>query len=73
MFHYCRSRGDETQIEEKLETPHVVSYETEVQIFFQPGEGGSKGGVVLPVREIGGVILALGFRPLLIRSSLWKF
>ena len=23
----CRSRGDETQIKEKLETPHVVSYE----------------------------------------------
>jgi hypothetical protein len=27
----CRSRGDETQIEEKLETPHVVSYEMEAR------------------------------------------
>ena len=26
----CRSRGDETQIKEKLETPHVVSYEPDL-------------------------------------------
>jgi hypothetical protein len=25
-FWFCRSRGDETQTDEKLETPHVVSY-----------------------------------------------
>jgi hypothetical protein len=33
-----------------------------VQIFFQPGEGAFKGVVVLPVREIGEVIFADGFR-----------
>jgi hypothetical protein len=33
------------------------------QIFFQPGEGGFKGGVVLPVGEIGDVIfLRTSFR-----------
>jgi len=32
------------------------------QIFFQPGEGAGKGGGVLPVREIGEVIFADGFR-----------
>ena len=30
----CRSRGDETPIEEKLETPHVVSYEMDVRKSF---------------------------------------
>ena len=32
------------------------------QIFFQPGEGAFKGGAVLPVREIGDVMFADGFR-----------
>jgi hypothetical protein len=32
------------------------------QIFFQPGEGEFKGGVVLPVREIGEVMFADGCR-----------
>jgi hypothetical protein len=32
------------------------------QIFFQTGEGAFKGGVVLPVREIGEVLFADGFR-----------
>jgi hypothetical protein len=31
-------------------------------IFFQPGEGAGKGGGGLPVREIGEVIFAVGFR-----------
>ena len=36
--------------------------EAGAQIFFQPGEGGFKGVVVLPVGEIGEVIFADCFR-----------
>ncbi len=54
----CWSRGDETQTKEKIETPHVVSYKIEVQIFSQTGESSFKGVVVFPVREIGDVIFA---------------
>ena len=36
--------------------------EAGAQIFVQPGEGGLKGGVVLPVGEIGEVMFADGFR-----------
>ena len=39
-----------------------ASAQAGLQIFFQPGEGGFKGVVVLPVGEIGEVIFADWFR-----------
>jgi [acyl-carrier-protein] S-malonyltransferase len=43
----CRSRCDEAQIKEKLETPHVVSYNSEraLNIFLFPGQGSQEIGM----------------------------
>ena len=47
----------------RLTEPRSVSFaEADAQIFFQPGEGGFKGRVVLPVGEIVEVRFADGFR-----------
>jgi uridine phosphorylase len=32
FLNFCRSRGNETQIKDKLETPHVVSYEPDLVV-----------------------------------------
>jgi [acyl-carrier-protein] S-malonyltransferase len=45
--HSSRSRGDEAQIEEKSETPYVVSYNPEraVNVFLFPGQGSQEIGM----------------------------
>ena len=52
----CRSRGNETQIKEKLETPHVVSYEPELVLTC-----GFAGGLN-PDLKLGDVIFESGKR-----------
>jgi len=46
----------------QLSLPGRLFADAGAQIFFQPGDGAGKGGGGLPVREIGEVIFADGFR-----------
>ena len=50
----------------------VALAKARAQIFFQPGEGVFKGVVVLPVREIGDVIFADGFRQSFAGGEGWQ-
>jgi len=59
----CRSRGDETQIKEKLETPHVVSYEPDLVLTC-----GFAGGLN-PDLKLGDVIFEMPLTPSLSPSD----
>ncbi len=53
----------------RLSLPGRLFADARAQIFFQTGEGPGKGGMVLPVREIGKVIFADDFRQLVAPKS----
>ena len=59
----CRSRGDETQIKKKLETPHVVSYEPNLVLTC-----GFAGGLN-PDLKLGDVVFELPLTPSLSPSD----
>ena len=56
-----------------LSLPGQLFAEAGAQIFFQPGEGGFNGGVVLPIRESGDVIFADFFRQIFASGGIQTF
>jgi folate-binding protein YgfZ len=55
LLNFCRSRGDETQIKEKSETPHVVSYIFGFDLFVPNNSLGAVADkLIAAAKQIGG-------------------